>query len=69
MKVDKGAVRMQKKISTVAAVSPHITLGDVFKNASSLAEAVHACLPADLIVMPELCLTGATAGDLFLYSF
>ena len=60
---------MQKKISTVAAVSPHITLGDVFKNASSLAEAVHACLPADLIVMPELCLTGATAGDLFLDSF
>lgn len=60
---------MHKKISTIAAVSPHITLGDVFKNASTLAEAAHACLPADLIVMPELCLTGVTAGDLFLDAF
>lgn len=57
------------EIKTIAAVSPRITLGDVFKNASTLAEAAHACLPADLIVMPELCLTGATAGDLFLDSF
>lgn len=54
----------------VAACSFPVALGDVFKNAITISKKM---LEADkegvqIIVFPELCLTGYTCGDLFLQS-
>ncbi len=54
----------------VCAASPKIKVGDVFYNAEEIIGAVRTAEKggAKLIVFPELCLTGATAGDLFYQS-
>ncbi|MBQ2709497.1 MAG: NAD(+) synthase, partial [Clostridia bacterium] len=53
----------------VAAASPRVTVADTDANASAVLE---ACAEADaagvkLLVFPELSVTGATCGDLFLH--
>ncbi len=53
-----------------AAISPRIAVADCDFNASAIIGAAHraADASASLLVLPELCVTGATAGDLFLQS-
>ena len=50
------------------AISTQITVGDTASNAQKIVEAVKdaAKKGVKLLVFPELCITGYTAGDLFL---
>ena len=50
-----------------AAVSPRVHLANPAKNAQEIAQYLRAAdeMGAALCVFPELCLTGATCGDLF----
>ncbi len=50
----------------LAAASPEITLSDVSKNAAAVIECILKAdaVSADYLVLPELCLTGATIGTL-----
>ena len=52
----------------VAACSPEIKVADTVFNADAVIKEIESAdkLGAELIVFPELCLTGATCGDLFL---
>ena len=54
----------------VCAASPKVKVGDVFYNAEEIIGWVRNAEKngAKLIVFPELCLTGSTAGDLFCQS-
>ena len=53
---------------TVQLISPEIKLGDVTHNAEIIIELIEAnANHANLLVFPELCLTGATCGDMFFY--
>ena len=58
---------MIPEFRTVAAVVPRIKPADVAGNVAAMAAAANA-LPPDtaVAVFPELCVTGATCGDLFL---
>ena len=51
----------------VAAATPKIRLADVHHNAGVIAELIDGALKfnAKVLVLPELCLTGSTCGDLF----
>lgn len=51
----------------VAAATPKIRVGDVAGNAAAILECVYAASSAGVgaLVLPELCLTGYTCGDLF----
>ena len=51
----------------VAAATPKIRVADVAGNAAAILEAVGAATDAGarVLVLPELCLTGYTCGDLF----
>ncbi len=49
----------------VAAVSPQVSVGAPQKNRAAIREALSLCGDADVVVFPELCLTGYTAADLF----
>lgn len=51
----------------VAAATPKIRVGDVAGNAAAILECVYAAAEAGAgaLVLPELCLTGYTCGDLF----
>ena len=51
----------------VAAATPKIRVADVAGNAAAILEAVSAAAEAGVsaLVLPELCLTGYTCGDLF----
>ncbi|MBR3691773.1 MAG: NAD(+) synthase [Clostridia bacterium] len=55
----------------ICAASPEIRLADVEFNASQILAAFARAesAGAKILVLPELCLTGATCGDLFLHSF
>lgn len=59
-----------KDIFTAAAVTPEITLADPIKNAQAIIEEIKKAEAANvsLLVFPELCITGYTAGDLFFSS-
>jgi predicted amidohydrolase len=50
----------------LAAASPEITLSDVSKNAAAVIECILKAdaISADYLMLPELCLTGATLGTL-----
>ncbi|HWS28862.1 MAG TPA: NAD(+) synthase [Clostridia bacterium] len=50
----------------LAAASPALTLGDVSKNAQAVIDCILKAdqVSADYLVLPELCLTGATLGSL-----
>lgn len=61
------AVMSNNNILKVAAVTPRVWLADVNKNTE---EIIRLCKEAssngaDVAVFPELCVTGATCGDLF----
>jgi len=49
----------------VAAVAPLVAVGDPQQNVAHILEAMQATGDADVVVLPELCLTGYTCGDLF----
>jgi NAD+ synthase (glutamine-hydrolysing) len=49
----------------IAAVSPRVYVTDPAMNAKSIIEAAQAQADADLIVFPELAVTGYTCGDYF----
>ena len=51
----------------VACAVPAVTVGDVNKNVQDICQKIHEAdaQKADLVVFPELALTGATCGDLF----
>ena len=52
----------------VAAVTPDIKVADTKHNGEEICRLLDEAFEkeADLIVMPELCVTGYTCGDLFL---
>lgn len=49
----------------IAAVSPRVSVTDPAANAQAIIEAAEAHADADLIVFPELAITGYTCGDYF----
>lgn len=59
---------MQDGFIRVAAASPAIKVADCAHNAAQIIGAAHeaAQTGAKLLVLPELCITGYTCGDLFL---
>ena len=58
---------MQYGFIKVAAGSPRLTVADVDANAASIREMIFRANAggSNLLVLPELCLTGYTCGDLF----
>lgn len=52
----------------VAAATPTIVVADCIKNSAEICKRIEEALAkkASLIVLPELCITGYTCGDLFL---
>lgn len=58
---------MQDGFVNVAACAPKIRVADVRHNANACIEAVRGLVErgAKVIVLPELCVTGSTCGDLF----
>lgn len=59
---------MKQGFIKVAAVTPHLQVGDVPFNTAKIIENMKLAQEkrAKLVVFPELCLTGYTCGDLFL---
>lgn len=49
----------------VATVVPDVSVGDVDYNTDEILKMIHKNEDADIIVFPELCLTGYTCADLF----
>ena len=58
---------MQTGFVKVAAGSPRVAVADVRANAAAIEALIRRAdaLGAHLLVLPELCLTGYTCGDLF----
>lgn len=58
---------MSKGIYKIAAVSPKIRVADVTENCNEIINMIEKAKKdnADIIVFPELCVCGATCGDLF----
>ncbi|MEI6121965.1 MAG: nitrilase-related carbon-nitrogen hydrolase, partial [Opitutae bacterium] len=52
---------------TVAAASPALRLGDPVANTQLIIQALEkaAAEGSEIVVLPELCLTGYSCGDLF----
>lgn len=59
---------MQQGFVKVASVTPHIKVADCEYNAVQIGEKIEEAYKngAKIIVLPELCITGYTCGDLFL---
>ncbi len=59
---------MKDGIYKIAAGTPHISLGDPKANATEITRVIDNAekLGASVLVLPELCTTGYTCGDLFL---
>lgn len=57
---------MKNRILRVGTVVPSLRIGDVSYNVQAIKECMHAQAACDLLVFPELSLTGYTCGDLFL---
>lgn len=49
----------------VAVCSPEVAIGNPAKNAQSIISMLKTIVTADVVVFPELCVTGYTCGDLF----
>lgn len=49
----------------VAALSPPTVVANPVANAAAILKSLEECPDADVVVFPELCLTGYTAADLF----
>ena len=60
--------RMRQGFVKVAAVTPKIRVADTGYNAKVICQSVKEAAEAGakVIVLPELCITGYTCGDLFL---
>ncbi|MEE0027208.1 MAG: nitrilase-related carbon-nitrogen hydrolase, partial [Atopobiaceae bacterium] len=58
---------MQDGFVKVAACAPRIRVADVAHNTAACVAAIRAAADAGakVVVLPELCITGATCGDLF----
>ena len=58
---------MEHGFIKVATATPQIRVADCAHNAKQIITTAHnaAATGAKLIVLPELCVTGYTAGDLF----
>lgn len=65
----KGGNVKDKCYLKLAAVTPQTKVGDIIHNIKACADAAELASNADIIVMPELALTGATANELFLDDF
>ena len=52
----------------VAAATPMIAVADCIKNGAEICKRIEeaSAKKASLLVLPELCITGYTCGDLFL---
>lgn len=61
---------MQHGFIKVAAAAPHITVADCRANLGEIKRQIDLAQQqsAHLLVLPELCITGYTCGDLFLQS-
>ncbi len=61
---------MQHGFIKVAAATPHITIADCQANLGEIKKQIDLAQQqgAHLLVLPELCITGYTCGDLFLQS-
>lgn len=59
---------MKQGFLKVAAATPKIRVADPAFNAQAVCQSLDSCFTqkAKIIVLPELCLTGYTCGDLFL---
>ena len=59
---------MSKGIYKIAAISPKIRVADVTENCNEIINMIENAKKenAEIIVFPELCVCGATCGDLFL---
>lgn len=60
---------MRNNFIKVAAISPNVVLGDIEKNVFHIINSFNSIPQSgsiDVVVYPELCLTGYTLGDLFL---
>ena len=49
----------------VTVASPICSIGNPDKNATAIIETMNAVLDSDVVVFPELCITGYTCADLF----
>ena len=60
---------MSKGIYKIAAISPKLTVGNVSANCDEIIRMIENAKSknAEIIVFPELCVCGATCGDLFLH--
>ena len=60
--------KRSKNFARVAAVTPKLSLGDVHKNSEFITDQIilHDKQDVEIVVFPELSLTGYTCGDLFL---
>lgn len=58
---------MSKSIYKVAAIAPKLTVANVTENCNEIINMIEKAKQenADIIVFPELCVSGATCGDLF----
>lgn len=61
----KGKYNMKQQLVRVAAAVPQVHLASPKKNAAEILEIVRQNTDANVILFPELCLTGYTCGDLF----
>lgn len=59
---------MSKRIYKIAAISPKLTVGNVSANCDEIINMIEKSgkQNAEIIVFPELCVCGATCGDIFL---
>lgn len=59
---------MSKRIYKIAAISPELKVGNVTENCNEIINMIEKAKSekAEFIVFPELCICGATCGDLFL---
>ena len=60
-------IMYKNPVLKVAAVTPRVWLADPVKNSEEIIRCVReaAASGSDIVVFPEMCLTGATCGDLF----
>ena len=58
---------MHKEIYKVSAIAPKLSVANVSANCDEIISIIEETKNSDIIVFPELCLSSATCGDLFLY--
>ena len=56
---------IQQEFIRISAISLPVAIADATANADSIGRFADRCRDSDLVLFPELCLTGYTCGDLF----